>query len=170
MEMPKPGAGHEKLHVFAGEWDGDEVMMPSPMGAGGPAKGRLSARVGIDGLFVIGDYEQSHDGVVGYRGHSVYGYDTQAGQWTWYWVDSMGMPSVPSRGTWEGDTLTFESTQGGGKTRFVYRWEGRDKHHFHIEGTFDGGATWNKFMEGVYVRKQLSSGTIHVRFVDICIR
>lgn len=154
MEMPKVTKEHEKLHVFAGEWEGDEVMHPGPMGPGGPSKGEMKARVDIDGFFVISDYVQRRNGAPGYKGHSVYGFDAQAGEYTWYWVDSMGFPSVPSRGKWIGDTLTFESSHPGGKGRYTYRWEGADKHHFRIENSFDGGATWTTFMDATYTRRR----------------
>lgn len=152
--MPKPGPGHQKLHVFAGQWQGDEKMLPSPYGPGGNAVGKSTSRVDIDGFFVISDYVQEQAGNIAYRGHGVYGYDPQSDEYTWYWVDSMGMPSSVSRGRWIGDTLTFESAHpGGGGGRYVYRWEGNDKHHFKIENTFDGGQTWNPFMEATYLRK-----------------
>ncbi len=153
MEMPKVTKNHEKLYVFAGEWVGEETIHPSPLGPGGPAKGSLEARVDIDGFYVISDYVQEMGGAVTYRGHGVYGFDGSTGEYTWYWVDSMGMPSVPSRGRWEGDTLTFESEHPGGKGRYVYRFEGQTKHHFHIENSFDGGKTWVRFMEAVYTRR-----------------
>jgi hypothetical protein len=153
MEMPKVTPHHEKLYAFAGEWDGDEKMMPSPMGPGGPAKGKMVGRVDIDGFWVITDYVQTQNGAATYRGHGVYGYDAETGEYTWYWVDSMGMSSVPSRGKWVSDTLTFESSHPGGKGRYVYRWEGKDTHHFRIENSFDGGATWVLFMEATYRRR-----------------
>lgn len=153
MEMPKPGPDHQKLYVFAGEWAGEERTMPSPMGPGGTASGTMRARVDIDGLFVISDYAQERGGVTTYRGHGVYGFDAATGEYTWYWVDSMGMPSVPSRGRWVGDALTFESSHPSGKGRYIYRWEGSDKHHFRIENSFDGGATWLPFMEATYTRR-----------------
>lgn len=154
MDMPKPTPEHEKLHVFAGDWDADEVMHPGPMGPGGRRTGRMSARVDIDGLFVLSDYVQEHEGKVVYRGHGVYGFDAQKGEHTWYWVDSMGFPSVPSRGKWEGDTLVFRSSGPGHEGRYTYRWTGRDEHHFSIESSFDGGATWAVFMEGTYRRRR----------------
>jgi hypothetical protein len=154
MEMPKVTKEHEKLHVFAGRWVGDEVMHPSPMGPGGAATGEMNARVDVDGFFVISDYVQRKTGGSGYKGHGVYGYDAHAGEYTWYWVDSMGFPSVPSRGKWVGDTLTFESSHPNGKGRYIYRWEGTDTHHFRIENSFDGGATWTTFMEATYRRQR----------------
>jgi hypothetical protein len=154
MEMPKVTKEHEKLHLFAGEWEGKETMQASPMGPGGEASGVMKARVDIDGFYIISDYEQHKNGAVSYRGHGVYGYDAQAGQYTWYWVDSMGFASVPSRGKWEGDTLTFESDSPGGKGRYIYRFEGKDTHHFRIENSFDGGKNWALFMDATYTRKK----------------
>jgi hypothetical protein len=153
MQMPKPGPGHQKLHVFGGNWQGSETMLPSPFGPGGTATGRMSARVDIDGFFVISDYVQEKEGKVGYRGHGVYGYDPQTDEYTWYWVDSMGMPSAVARGKWLGDTLTFEASYPNGRGRYTYRWQGDDKHIFQIENSLDAGATWNKFMEAAYVRQ-----------------
>lgn len=153
MEMPKVTPDHEKLYAFAGEWEGEETMSPGPMGPGGSATGKMKARVDIDGFFVISDYVQEKDGKVSYRGHGVYGFDAGTGEYTWYWVDSMGFAAVPSRGKWEGDTLTFSSSHGGSLGRYVYRWEGRDVHHFSIAHSMDGGATWMTFMEAKYVRK-----------------
>jgi len=121
MDMPKVGPSHQKLYVLAGEWQGTETMMPSPMGPGGTATGNMKARVDIDGFYVISDYTQQRDGAVTYRGHGVYGFDTTTNECTWYWIDSMGMASVPARGTWTGDTLTFESSMPGGKGRYSYR-------------------------------------------------
>jgi len=152
MDMPKVGPSHQKLYVLAGEWQGTETMMPSPMGPGGTATGTMKARVDIDGFYVISDYAQQRDGAVTYRGHGVYGFDTTTNEYTWYWIDSMGMASVPARGTWTGDTLTFESSMPGGKGRYSYRFEGKDKHFFRIENSFDGGATWVLFMEATYTR------------------
>ena len=152
MQMPKPTPDHEKLYVFAGEWEGPETMMPGPMGPGGTATGKMKARVDIDGFYVISDYAQEKDGNVTYRGHGVYGFDAQAGEFTWYWVDSMGFPSVPARGKWDGDTLTFTSTSPHGQGRYVYRFQGTDKHHFRIENCFDG-KTWTVFMDATYVRR-----------------
>jgi hypothetical protein len=152
MEMPKPTKDHEKLHAFAGEWDSEETMMPSPMGPGSKATGKMKAHVDADGFFVIWDYVQEMGGVATYRGHGVYGFDPQAAEYTWYWFDSMGTASIRSRGKWEGDTLTFEHTNAYGMARFIFRWEGKDKHHFHIEGSVDG-KTWSTAKEATYTRR-----------------
>jgi hypothetical protein len=82
MDMPKVGPSHQKLYVLAGEWQGTETMMPSPMGPGGTATGTMKARVDIDGFYVISDYAQQRDGAVTYRGHGVYGFDTTTNEYT----------------------------------------------------------------------------------------
>ena len=151
--MPKPTQEHEKLYVLAGEWEGDETMYASPMGPGGTATGKMKARVDIDGFYVISDYIQERDGAVRYRGHGVFGYDAGTHEHTWYWVDSMGFPSVPSRGKFAGDTLVFTSSFPHGMGRYTYRFEGTDVHHFSIENSFDGGTTWSKFMDAKYSRR-----------------
>jgi hypothetical protein len=154
MEMPKPTEEHRKLHVLAGDWVGDEKLSPSPWGPGGDAVGRSNIRVDLDGFFVVQDYVEEKDGRTVFRGHGVFGYDVQAKEYIWYWVDSMGFPpSAPSRGRWEGDTLTFKSTSPQGEGRYTYRFQGERSYHFRLENSFDGGKTFTLLMEGSY-RKQ----------------
>ncbi len=151
MEMPRPTAEHSKLHVLAGEWTGEEKLSPSPWGPGGPAVGRSNCRVDLDGFYVIQDYVEEKDGKVTYRGHGVFGYDSSSQEYCWYWIDSMGfVPAGPSRGKWEGDTLTLESRSPRGIGRYTYRFEGDAQYHFQIENSFDGGKTFALFMEGTY--------------------
>jgi hypothetical protein len=154
MEMPKPTEEHRKLHVLAGDWVGDEKLSPSPWGPGGPAVGRYRGRVDMDGFFVVQDYVEEKDGRTVFRGHGVFGYDAQAKEYIWYWVDSMGFPpAAPSRGRWEGDTLTFRSISPQGEGRYTYRFDGDSAYHFRLENSFDGGKTFTLLMEGSY-RKQ----------------
>src|SRR5262245_49839251 len=99
MDMPKPTEEHRRLHVLVGQWEGEETLSPSPWGPGGKAIGRSTMRTEMDGFFVIQDYVEEKDGKTVFRGHGIYGYDTQAKEYCWYWIDSMGfMPAAPSRG------------------------------------------------------------------------
>ena len=59
--MPQPTEEHEKLHILAGDWEGDEEIAPSPWGPGGPAKGRSNIRVAVDGFFLVQDYVEVKD-------------------------------------------------------------------------------------------------------------
>lgn len=154
MEMPKPTDEHRRLHVLVGEWSGEETLSPSPWGPGGSAIGRATFRLGLDGFFVIQDYEEEKDGRISFRGHGLFGYDAQANEFCWYWVDSMGfVPPGPSRGQWEGDTLTFRVKSPAGEGRYVYRFENPRTYHFLIENSFDGGKTFTRLMSASYHKK-----------------
>src|SRR4051794_16502855 len=123
MEMPKPQAEHTKLAQLAGTWEGEETLSASPWGPGGKAFGRYTMRSDLDGFFVIQDYVEERDGKVSFRGHGVFGFDSNAKQYTWYWVDSMGGPADPARGSWNGDTMIFTSKNPQNEGRYTWRFE-----------------------------------------------
>jgi hypothetical protein len=151
--MPQLSAEHRKLHTLAGTWSGDETLSPSQWGPGGTARGSMSMALCCDGFFVSQDYAEEKDGKTVYRGHGVFGWDDKAKEYTWYWVDSMGSPaSQASRGTWDGDTLVFQSEMGPARGRYTFRFENADQMHFRIENAMDG-KTWQTFMEGRYRRQ-----------------
>ena len=98
------------------------------------------------------DYEEEKDGQVVFHGHGVMGYEPREQSYLWYWFDSMGSaPNAPSRGKWEGDTLTFFSEAPGQRSRYTYRFEGANQYSFKIEGS-RGGSEWMPFMEASYSR------------------
>jgi hypothetical protein len=151
--MPQVTEQHQKLHVLAGNWTGEEQMAPSAWGPGGPRRGKYTGRVECDGFFVSQEYVQEQDGKVSYRGHAIFGYDTQRKQFAWYWVDSMGVvPPAPSYGTWEGNRLVFTSQSSHGDGRYTLQFEGKDRYKFTLENSADGGKTWQTFMSGDYRR------------------
>ena len=155
LAMPKPTPEHQKLHGLAGTWFGEERLNPSPWGPGGTAMGRSICRVDVDGFFVLQDYIEEKDGRVVFRGHGVFGWDGARQKYAWFWVDSMGfVPRAPSLGTWEGDTLVFESEPDGvQRGRYTYRFTGEDSYELTIENSQDGGETWRTLMEGSYQRQ-----------------
>jgi hypothetical protein len=149
--MPQPTEHHRRLAALAGNWSGPEKLYPSPWGPGGQGTGRTKARIALDGFFLLQEYEEEKDGRVVFRGHGAMGYDPQRGTYVWYWFDSMGAPPTPSRGTWEGDTLTFLSGDPGRHSRYTYRFESETRYTFKIEGSRDGTA-WTPFLEASYGR------------------
>ena len=153
MQMPTPTDEHRKLHRLAGTWVGEETLEPSPWGPGGPATGRLSGQVALDGMFVLSDYVEERDGNVNYRGHGVFGWDAGSKTVVWYWFDSMGdAPQGPARGSWDGEELVLRSVSPRAQGRYTYRFHGNDRYEFRLENSFDGGRSWVKFMEGTYLR------------------
>lgn len=151
--MPVPSDMHKRLHVLAGSWVGEEQLAPSPWGPGGPAVGRTEAVVTCNGFFVAHDYAEEKDGQVTFRGHGIFGYDTQTQRVAWIWVDSMGeVPTAPSWGAWDGDRLQLVSQSPRGQGRYTYEFDGPDRYRFTLENSFDGGKTWVQFMTGTYRR------------------
>ena len=66
---------HRKLAVFAGEWVGDETVFPSRWNAGGPATSKVSARIDLNGFYLIQDTRQTRDGKESFATHGVFTYD-----------------------------------------------------------------------------------------------
>jgi hypothetical protein len=153
MEMPKPGAAHEKLARFVGKWTIAETMHPSPWDPkGGTADGRTEYRLACDGFFLVCDYDQLRGGEVTFSGHGVYGWDAEKKKHTMHWFDSMGMdPGAPALGDFEGDTLVFQHATRMGHARYTYRFESRDRFTFRIESSRDG-VEWLTFLDSVYSR------------------
>lgn len=147
MERPSPTDAHRLLHRFAGTWEGPEEIPGAP--GGGAFQGRTTFRVDVDGLFILGEYEQRRDGAVSYRGHTVFGVDGATGEACWYWFDSTGMvPPAPSRGRWVGDTVTFEATFPQGAGRYTYALDG-DRYRFTLAVAPDG-KSFRNVMVGDY--------------------
>lgn len=155
MAMPEPNEHHRRLQRLAGTWFGEETLSPSPWGPGGMAMGRYKCRIDIGGFFLIQDYVEEKDGRVVYQGHGVFGWDDARRQYMWYWVDSLGqVPTAPSWGTWNGDTLIFEhEPQGLQRGRYTYQFTSEDSYDLKIENSQDGGQTWRLFMQGSYQRQ-----------------
>src|SRR5450755_1123349 len=55
LAAPAPLEEHRKLAAFAGEWSGEEVVYPSRWNAGGPATSRVTARIDLNGFYLIQD-------------------------------------------------------------------------------------------------------------------
>ncbi len=154
MEMPKVLEEHRKLKALAGAWTGKEKMHPSPWDPqGGPATGRIEGRMDLDGFFLITEYVQERNGQVSYRGHGVFGWDPYEKCYTMHWFDSIGTPvPSPARGTWKGDTLSFEQKSPMGLHRYTYELKGDGRYAFRIDHSQDG-KQWVPFMEGTYTRR-----------------
>ena len=62
LAAPTPLEEHRKLAAFAGEWEGEEMVYPSRWTAGGPATAKVSARIDLNGFYLIQDARQTRDG------------------------------------------------------------------------------------------------------------
>ena len=156
MQMPQVQDQHRKLQALVGKWVGEEKLHPSPWDPkGGPAVAKVESRLSVGGFFLITDYTQERDGKVSYEGHGVYGWDGREHCYTMHWFDSMGGGScsaLPAKGTWEGNTLTFQQQSEMGHGRYIYVFEGDGRYSFRIEQSQDG-KQWMTFMDSRYTRK-----------------
>jgi hypothetical protein len=153
MQMPEPSSEHVRLARLAGNWVGQETMPPSPFDPnGGRAIGRMSARMALDGFYLIADYEQERNGHVNFRGHGVYGWDARGKCYTMHWFDSTGIEhDAPGLGAWDGDTLTLvHETRHTGSSRYVYR-VSDESYEMRLEHAPDG-KSWALILEGHYRR------------------
>lgn len=154
MDMPKVGPDHARLQAFVGEWEGPEQLEPSPWGPGGPAVGRMSFRVDLDGFAVIQEYIELKESRITFRGHGVFTVDPQTKEVLWYFFDSMGFPpEAPARGGFEGNTLTLTRTTARGAARYVYE-IGPNECTFAIENQLTGEPEFKRFMSGKYHRRE----------------
>src|SRR6201992_3468931 len=61
LAAPSPLEEHRKLAAFAGEWSGEEMVYPSRWTQGGPATSRVSARMALNGFYLIQGSVQMRD-------------------------------------------------------------------------------------------------------------
>ena len=152
MDMPRPTAEHEKLKLFAGTWDGEETIYPSPMDpAGGGARARVENRLALDNFIVVQEYAQERNGVVAFRGHAVFSYDAMRKQYVMDWWDTYGQGRSEYRGIFHDDTIELVSDTPMGKGRATFDFPRGDKYTFKMEISMDG-KVWVPFMEGQYTR------------------
>jgi hypothetical protein len=153
MEMPRPTALHKQLEGLAGTWIGEEQMHASSWApAGYTASASLTNRVACDGFYVTGDYEQKREGVVTFRGHSVFGCDPKSGEITLHWFDSMGLGVDVFRGSLAGQRLTLTCQNAMGTHRLAYDLSEKGTLRSRMESSKDG-KQWAPMFDGVYHRK-----------------
>src|SRR5260370_42560910 len=104
---PAPLDAHRKLAAFAGEWNGEETVYPSRWNAGGPATSHVTARIDLNGFYLIQDPRQVRDGKESFATHGVFTYDREDRLYKLFWHDSLGYyPPSPASGGWTGKTPT----------------------------------------------------------------
>jgi len=152
MDMPKPGPAHQKLELLAGQWTGEELIMPSPMDpTGGPANSKVDNRLLLEGFILVQDYVQERSGRVNFEGHAVISYDAGTDTYVMDWWDSYGLTRSEYRGKLSGSTLTLESATAMGRARATYDLSKPGLYEFSMEVSMDG-KNWATFMTGSYRR------------------
>src|SRR5436190_854052 len=121
LTAPTPLEEHRKLAALAGEWNGEEMVQPSRWTAGGPATSHVTARMDLNGLYLIQDTRQMRDGKETFATHGVFTYDREDRHYKLFWHDSLGYYSpAPASGGWTGKTLILVRGSLRGNARHVY--------------------------------------------------
>jgi len=121
LAAPTPLEEHRKLAVFAGEWTGEEMVYPSRWTAGGPATSHVTARIDLNGFYLIQDTRQIRDGKETFATHGVFTYDREDRLYKLLWHDSLGYyPPSPASGGWSGKSLILVRGSLRGNARHVY--------------------------------------------------
>jgi hypothetical protein len=108
LSAPKPLDEHTRLAAFAGEWAGEETVYPSRWVEGGPAVSHVSARMDLNGFYLIQDTRQSRDGKESFATHGVFTFDREDKLYKLFWHDSLGYYApAPASGGWKEKTLTL---------------------------------------------------------------
>jgi hypothetical protein len=153
MDAKRLAALRESLAAFEGDWEGEEVLSPSPWAPAGAARGRHAMRRAVDGTVLVQDYEQRRaDGAPPIAGHGVFAVDGAEGAFVWFFFDSLGfLPTAPARGGWQGGELVFAKATRRGEARYRFRVEGKRLMH-RIESKPAGAPDFSLFLTGTYLR------------------
>jgi Protein of unknown function (DUF1579) len=143
---------HQRLEVFAGEWNGEEMVYPSRWTAGGPATAHVVARMDLNGFYLIQDTRQMREGNEIFATHGLFTYDRDDRTYKLFWYDSLGYtPPSPASGGWVGRTLTLVRGSLRGNARHVY--EIIDDNSYSLKIQFSPDAEgWADVLTGVYRR------------------
>src|ERR1700721_280338 len=121
LAAPAPLEEHRRLADFAGEGAGEGMVFPAGWTEGGPATSRVTARIDLNGFYLIQDTRQTRDGKETFATHGVFTFDREDRLYKLFWHDSLGYyPPSPASGGWTGKTLILVRGSLRGNARHVY--------------------------------------------------
>ncbi|TFW10622.1 DUF1579 domain-containing protein [Massilia arenosa] len=140
------------LGPFLGTWEGEEEIMPSKWGPGGPAHAQAVWRADLGGKAVIHEYRAVRDGAPWLQAHALFTPQANGGL-ALHWFDSLGfVPEQAALGSAEGAQLLFVRRSPRGMSRHVWAPLGADAYTLALDTSFDAGASWTPIMRGRYTR------------------
>ena len=152
LTAPKPLEAHKKLAALAGEWIGEETVFASRWVEGGKATSRVTARMDLNGFYLIQDTRQSRDGKESFATHGVFTFDREDKLYKLFWHDSLGyFAPAPASGGWKDSKLTLLRGSLRGIARHVYEIIDADTYSMKIQFSPDAEG-WSDVLSGVYRR------------------
>jgi hypothetical protein len=107
--LPSPAPELQKLAFLVGDWVHEETFHPSPMGPGGPARGRSKSAWALGDHHVYTIYTTNSPlGKLEARG--LFGWDAEKKAYRLSWFDNMGMMTSYG-GNFEGDDTLAMSAE-----------------------------------------------------------
>jgi hypothetical protein len=156
-----PGEPHKMLQTFAGKWDASLKMWMDPSQPASESKGTEVCEPILGGRYLQATFSTTMMGMP-MEGHSLMGYDNFRQKYFFVWIDNFGTGMATAEGVMDesGKVLTLygkmdEPTTGerDKPVKYVYKFEGPDKHVFEIHD-LGHGEGHTKVMEAVYTRKK----------------
>jgi hypothetical protein len=152
LAAPSPLPEHKRLAVFSGEWNGEETVYPSRWQAGGQATSRVSARIALNGFYLIQDSVQIREGKENFETHGLFTYDREDRTYKLFWHDSLGYyPPSPASGGWAGKSLVLVRGSLRGNARHLYEIVDDNTYTMKIQFSPDAEG-WADVLTGVYRR------------------
>ena len=152
LAVPTLTEEHRRLAAFAGEWRGEETVFASRWVEGGEAEAHVSARMDLNGFYLIQDSRQTRAGVASFATHAVFTYDREDRLYKLFWHDSLGyFAPAPASGNWVGNSLVLVRGSLRGNARHVYEVVDDDSYTMKIQYSPDAEG-WSDVLAGVYRR------------------
>ena len=138
QEAPGTSADAERVARLVGEWDA-QVAFPG----GPPVAGRSRVRLLEGGTWAVEDFEAQMRGLP-FRGHGLFGWDAQRGQYSSVWVDNMENKLTTGTGAWDEAAGAFvlraqmDMGKGPVTMRETWRFQGKNAFTFTMSPDQDG--------------------------------
>ena len=149
--MPKPGAEHQALGAFVGNWTFSGELKPGVMGPGGKITGS-DRIVWLPGNFFVERKFEGNMAGMDMKGTEIYGYDAAKKVYTYVGFDSMGGTGSGTI-TLKGNVWTASGTTNMGGATTLERCTltfgaGNTTLEVKCSSSSDGGKTYNPSVEG----------------------
>jgi len=150
-QMPKPGAEHQALAAFVGNWTFSGELKPGVMGPGGKMTGSDRIAWLPGNFFIERKFEGSMAGME-MKATEIYGYDAAKKVYTFVGFDSMGGTGSGTM-TLNGNVWTASGTMNMGGATTLERCTltfgaGKTTLDIKCSSSSDGGKTYNPSVEG----------------------
>jgi hypothetical protein len=154
MRLAPPSTEHGLLERLTGNWEGEEVILPSPSAPeGGRALGRVRNRLSLGGFVLLHEYRHERDGWEDFTGHGIITWSRADGCYVMHWFDSSGSAPVFFNGTFRDGVMVLEALSAQTRIRLTWEFLEDSRYESRVE-TSTGGGYWQPCAEATYFRRE----------------